>query len=337
MKSYKKVIAFFSMLAISLLLPMTAFSANSDQLNLGISPLIVEIEADPGETITEYINIDIGTSTGISLGTSVRDFYYDENDELQFMTPEDEKDPDLKQFTLKNWLQVDEHIQMTSSKKKVPVTISVPKDATPGGRYAMILFSKAAVTPDAEGAAVGVGGKVGAMVLVSVRGEFSNEGGLTEELSTGRLTEDGDFNPTKLFLGGSLFKNGPFSFKFRYKNHSATHVVPQGTITVKNLFGGKVGYFNFESKRVFPGVSRSIYGTLEKNFLFGIYKAQLDVADGDGNPYQSSTFFFALPLKLLLLIAFIIGGVLGFFRYYNRWLISKVLNEKGKLNAKKKK
>jgi hypothetical protein len=112
--------------------------------------------------------------------------------------------------------------------------------------------------------------------------------------------------------------------------------VPKGSITVKNIFGGLVGKFDIQGKRVFPGVSRSLYGTLDKNFLFGIYKADLELTDGDGNVHSSGTFFIGFPLKLVMLILLFFGAIFMFFKYYNKWLINKALKQYGKSSKNKK-
>lgn len=330
---FRKSTFLLSILAISLFFSQAAFA---NGLSIGVSPLILEIEADPGETIVEKITLDANSNLGgINISTEVKDFYYDNNDELQFLTPEEAKDPELSQFTLKDWISVDEEIYINGKSKEVSLTVQVPNDALPGGRYGMVLFSKGAASDNSsEGANVGVGGKVGVMVLVSVKGEYSSEGGIMEGLKSGRISEDKlGFKKHRIFAGGSLFKNGPIDFRFKYQNNSPTHEIPQGFIEVKNIFGGEVGTFNFEAKRVFPGVSRSIYGTLNKDFLFGIYRAKLTVIDGDSNEYVSSTTFFGLPGKLILLIILFFV----FMKYYNQWIINRALNAKDSKNAKKKK
>jgi len=326
----KKLGLSIGLLFISLFFLHTVFA---EGINLGVSPLIIEKEANPGDTISEKIKVNVGKdSKGMKVETTVKDFYYDENDELQFLTQEEQDDPELKQFALKNWLSVDNEISFgNSSEIDVPITIKVPKDAAPGGRYGMVLFSQGSNHANENGTNVGVGGKVGVMILVTVKGKYSSGGKISGGLTAGRLAEDKkEFEPSKIFFGDSLFKNGPIDFRFRYKNNSATHVVPQGSITVKNIFGGKVGTFNIQGKRVFPGVSRAIYGTLDKDFLFGIYTASLQVVDGDGNTHTSSTFFIGFPLMLITLLLLIVGFIFVFFKYYNKWLINKALKQYGK-------
>ena len=335
---FKKLILPFGFFVILFLVTNIAFA---EGLNISVSPLIVELKADPGQTVSETVKVNIGKDNiGSKISTKVKDFYYDENDELQFLTPEEEEDPELKQFALKSWLSVDNEISFDgTTEKEIPVTIKVPKDAVPGGRYGMVLFSKSAnQTSESGGASVGIGGQVGVMILVTVNGKFSSGGDLSEGLKSGRLSEGGKtFDPSSFFVGGSLFKNGPIDFRFRYLNNSATHVVPKGSIAVRNIFGGLVGKFDIQGKRVFPGVSRSIYGTLDKDFLFGIYTANLEITDGDGKAHTSSTFFIGFPLKLVTIIILFIVSILMFFKYYNRWLINKALKQYGKSSTTHKK
>jgi hypothetical protein len=335
---FKKLVLSFGLLLMSVPFSNVAFA---DIVNISVSPPIIELKANPGDTLSQIIKVDVAKDkSGVTLSTKVKDFYYDEKDELQFLTPEEEEDPELKQFSLKSWLSVDKEVLFDGpSDKDIPVTIKVPKDALPGGRYGMVLFSKSANQDGgAGGASVGIGGQVGVMILVTVNGKFSSGGDLSEGLRAGRLSGDKKtFDSSRLFVGGSLFKNGPVDFKFRYQNNSATHVVPKGSITVKNIFGGLVGKFDIQGKRVFPGVSRSIYGTLDKDFLFGIYTANLEITDGDGKSHNSSTFFIGFPLKLVTIIILFIVSIFMFFKYYNRWLINKALKQYGKSSTTHKK
>lgn len=335
-KIRKIILISLSIISTILLFTGTVFSSG---INIGVSPLIIEIEANPGETVTELINIKTGVEEELMLSTIIKDFYYDESDQLQFISEQEAKDPDLKKFTLKSWLNVEKEVSVGGAQGiEVPVIINVPKDAAPGGRYAMVLFSKSGANiNDNSGPNVGMGGQVGVMILVSVRGEFANTGGVSEDIKSGRLSEDRlSFAPKRIFASGSLFKNGPIDFKFRYKNDSATHIVPKGNITVKNLFGSVVDEFEIENKRVFPGVSRSVYGTLEKDFLFGIYNAKLNIVDGDGNAHTSKTFFIGFPVKIIMLIAILVGFIIIFFKYYNKWMINKYLQHNAKSSNKRK-
>lgn len=332
----KRFPIFFGAFLLAVFSNQTVFA---DGLNIGVSPIIMELQADPGETISEIINVSGDKDNCAPLNTIVKDFYYDEEGELQFLTQEELEDSDLKKFTLKGWLTVDDKILLEEEcTKKVPITIQVPVDAAAGGRYGMILFSKSSSKENGDGGAnLGVGGQVGVMILVTVKGEYTSGGEISEKLESGRLSEEGtSFDSKTIFAAGALFKNGPFDFKFRYQNNSATHVVPQGNISVKNIFGGLVDTFSIDGKRVFPGGGRVMYGSLKKDFLFGIYSADLKIIDGDGNIHNSSTFFIALPLKLILISILLIIAIFMFFKYYNKWLINKALKQYGKGHKAKK-
>lgn len=300
-----------------------------DGLTISVAPPILEIRIKPGESTTEKIKVT-STANGdkLSLSTDVKDFYYDDSDQLKFMTEEELADPDLQKFSLKNWIVVEKDLTIPAGKSvEVPFTVNAPKDAAPGGHYGMIFFGKS-VAATSGGAGVGIGGQIGVMILVSIPGESSKEGAISSPLKSGVFSaKTKTFTPKTWFIDGDLFKNGPVDFSFKFQNNSDTHFVPEGKITVKNIFGSVVEQFPIENKRVFPGSSRAISGHSKKDFLFGFYTAELDVIDQTGIHHSSETYFIGLPMMLMLLIMTVCGLLVLFFKLYNRWLTKQILRQ----------
>ncbi len=314
-------------------LPLQAVMAQ-DGLTISVSPPILEIRLNPGESVTEKIQVTSTAGGGnLLLSTDVKDFYYDDSDQLKFMTADELSDPDLQKFSLKNWIKVDQNVTVPAKQsKEVQFTVTAPKDAARGGHYGMIFFGKSTAAVSG-GAGVGIGGQIGVMVLVSISGESSREGAVSSPLKAGVFdTKTKTFTPKLWFADGSLFKNGPVDFSFKFQNNSDTHYVPEGNITVKNIFGSTVEQFSIEKKRVFPGSERAVYGQLKKDFLLGFYTAELDVIDQTGIHHFSKAYFVGLPLQLIILLLTAGGLTALFFKFYNKWLTKQILKQ---YNAKK--
>lgn len=333
MKITKKLLSFISVAVFIFIINSTAF-AQEGELSIGITPPILELTLNPGETTEELIKVSNGSGDSATLSIETVDFYYDENDTLQFITPEELEDPELQKFSIRDWIYTEETVSLRAGEtKEVKVIISAPEDALPGGHYGLTFF-ESTTEGQAEGTAVGIGGQIGVMILVTIPGEFSKEGGLVEKLQTGLLSEDlKSFTPKKVFIGDGFAKIGPIDFKFKFQNDSASHTKPQGHVVVKNMLGVEVGMFSIYEKRVFPGTSRNLYARFEKDFLIGPYTAYLDVSDPEGNHHYSEVSFLAFPWKLMILTLLGIGIIIVFFRYYNKWIISRTLK---KMKALKK-
>lgn len=306
---------------------------------LTVSPARVEITGDPGEILKGEIEL-------FNEQEGERTFY------TSFENFEPSGDSGAPHFVgakdgLATWLAAENKVVIESGKRTlVPYSITIPKNAEPGGHFAAIFFGSQESGAQGGGQ-VSVGGKIGVLILLRVSGEIEEGGGLLEF-----TTKENQ----------RFFSTLPITFTYRINNTGGDRVVPLGEIKVKNtlqftsvkLLANKnegsvlpgstrkfeVGWGqdaqpvnNMESKTDSPGFFE-MAGRQWNNFHFGWYSAKLNLTWGATNQTANASYsFFVIPWQLLIII-FIVITILGFLgkmmlRKYNKWIISKAQKSSG--------
>lgn len=302
--------------AMALIMPYRAMA-------LTISPVKIEVTGDPGQTLTGDLELYNEQADQETLYSSTDNFEARGETGVPFFLSE--------KTGLASWIKTDDKVILKSKEtKKIAYTITIPKNAEPGGYFSAILWG---MTPPGATAAgqVSVGGRLGVLILLKVSGQVKEGGGLL------------DFNASKK-ISSSL----PISFSFLFNNTGGDRTVPQGDVTVKNLFGftDVVIPSNPNQGSVLPGSMRkfevlwgdtgttdntgffSAAGQQWSDFHFGFYTASIKITYGlSGQVANASYSFFIVPWQLLLIIAIVLF-VVGFFskigiKKYNRWIIAK--------------
>src|SRR3989344_6918006 len=299
---------------------------------LTISPVRLEITADPGQTVTGkllLLNEQNGTTTFYS---SFENFEPSgDSGTPRFIGAED---------GLATGIKTDGKITLESgTSTSVPFSIPVPDNAEPGGYFAAIFFGSQPPAP--AGGEVSIGGKIGVLVLLRVSGEVAEGGGLLEFATKEK---------------NRFFSTLPISFIYRLNNTGGNRVVPQGEIEIKNTFQliSATLLANENEGSVLPGSIRkfevvwgnklpmidnkeesdsgffTVAGRQLKEFHFGWYAAKMSLFWGDTNQTANATYnFFVIPWQLLLIIfaiaiaVFIIGRQM--LRKYNRLIIAQAM------------
>lgn len=167
----------------------------------------------------------------------------------------------------------------------LPVTISVPKDASPGGLYGSILVASVPLSQN-SGGAVTVS-RLGTLFFVRVNGPVREEGQLV------------NFN-----LKGSkklFYQKGPFAFEFLYRNTGTVHLAPYGMISISNIFGQVVDEFPIEPYFAMPDSVRYREVTWNKGTLLGRYTAKISLNRGYENIVDTKEVsFIVLPYKIIV-------------------------------------
>lgn len=311
------------------------FSNSADALIA--SPARIEIEADPGEKINSKLTL-------INDEEVAKTFYFSaENFEAQEETGNPKfvsSDEDLA-----IWIEAPSQITLDPKEKKIiPFAVNVPKDAGVGGHFAAIFWS---TNPPqtTEGGQVAIGGKIGLLVFLKVRGDIIEKGEIVE---------------FKSLSDKKLYTSLPVDFYYRFENSGNDRTKPIGELAIKNTFGKAVETIPANEKQgsVLPESVRKFYiswgredavdvaslfekGTLypEKSFFgavksqissfaLGRYTADINLQYGlEKKNAQSKFAFYVIPWQLLLVIFIILvlvifGGKL-LLRRYNRWVIKK--------------
>lgn len=298
----------------------TTTPATGSSQALEISPPVVNLSGNPGETVKTQIAIRDVANVPLIVKGQVNDFVASGEDGTPKILLEDgEESP----YSMKSWFSALSQLNLEPKKiQNLTVTINIPANAAPGGYYSTIRFT--ANPPGVEGSGVSLSASLGALVLLQVKGDAKENVAIEEFKSV-----DASGN------GAWLFESAPINFILRTKNDGNLHEQPVGQATVKDMFGNNVGLvnINLERKNVLPGSIRKFEAPLDKavigdRMLFGRYTADLVVTYGaTGKTTTMTIAFWVIPWKLLLVVLVVLIG--GFFlirfglRRYNDYILSK--------------
>lgn len=195
------------------------------------------------------------------------------------------------------------------TKQEIQVSVAVPAGTKPGGYYAAVFVSDAPSEVVASAGNSSVQATIAALLFVSVNGRGLEKIALVDFTQNGPIWSDGLWN----------------TYQYRLQNQGDIHVVPQGTVTVRDLFGRPiaVGDANPLGLRVMPASSRVFDGALigkRPNGFFEIVRAQaqwfalgpitvnLDLKPGltPQLPIHAEIDLWVIPWQLMLCV---IGGI----------------------------
>ena len=297
--------------------PLAAAPTQPSQANgqgIEISPPVIELNANPGQTITTNIRLRNVTSGDLLVKGRADDFgAKGEDGEPEILLDETE----ATRYSVKFWIPNVPDLTLKSQEvKTAQIQIKVPANAEPGGHYGVVRFT--GLPPDLQGTGVSLSASIGSLVLLRVSGN------ITEKLNTA------EFYTSAKGKKHSFFEYGPITLTERLKNDGSVHVKPAGYVDIKDIFGKQVAHLPISdpARNVLPGSIRKFDQTLDKHFLFGRYTAKFSTAYGSGGKLESPTIaFWVIPYKLIAII--IIGLILFILalrygiRRYNRYIISQ--------------
>lgn len=291
----------------------TASTAPASGQGLEISPPVIELNADPGMTVTTNIRVrNVASNTLIARGKADDFGSSGEDGKPQILLDETE----ATRYSLKYWVQGVPDLRLAPQElKTATITIAVPKNAEPGGHYGVIRFT--GIAPEMVGTGVALSASVGTLILLKVSGN------ITDKLSIAQFTS------TQNGKNSTFFEHGPVGFTIRVKNEGTVHEKVGGTITITDALGKKIETINVNEKggNVLPGSIRKFDETMTKKNLFGSYTAKLFLTYTGGQVLNSTITFWVLPWKIIAVVIIVI--ILIFFllrfalRKYNKYVIAQ--------------
>lgn len=267
---------------------------------LSISPSILELKADPGQSIKTSIKIRNDITTDLLVKNTSQDFTAQDDPNQQGVPKLIPNETEPGPRTIHNYIEtVPDFLLKGHETKEIPITINVPKDAQPGAHYGTILFTG----EPAPGQNLTIHATLGNLVFLNVSGATKDDLKLLDFFSS-----DTNFNKQWFFEWGPIYLNE------WVKNEGNTVVSPSGRVEIKDIFGRKVADIpmneitnNKEKTRfVLPGTTRKYYQKWDKTWLLGPYSAHLIMnygSAGNGRTFADQTItFWVIPWKLILLI-----------------------------------
>lgn len=311
------VLPLLSLISLFVLSPKPVLAQTP--LSLQVSPPILEIEIDPGETYSDFIKFEnLSDTETLTLYPQILSFKAKgESGAQEFI----EDSAETTNFSLSQWVDISTDVITIKPLERIilPFTITVPADAEPGGRYAAVLLGNQPIVPQA-GSNVALGTRTGSIILAKVTGEVTENASLTL-FKTGKET----------------YQYPPVDFEITIQNSGNIHVKPLGKIEIVNMFGKTVDevVVNDSKGNVLPESSRKFTPSWEtEKFTIGKFTAKLELEYGeqDSKSLSDEISFWVLPIKEIAIGAgVLVLLILLFFvlvKTYNKMVIKKALKMK---------
>jgi len=192
-------------------------------------------------------------------------------------------------YTLKDYIQIPtEPITLKQGQRvKVPITITVPLDAEPGGRYGSVLVetvSQKIEETETMAARSPLVARIGTLFFLTIPGDAKTEGSLQEFTTVPK---------------SHIFNSGPIDFSLLYENTGSVHINPYGEIRITNMLGEEVGFVELEPWFALPDSLRLREVTWNRDFLVGRYTATAHINRGYDDIIDTMEIsFWVIPWKL---------------------------------------
>jgi hypothetical protein len=295
---------------------------------LTLVPPTLEYTVQPGQTLEPKVKLYNEETEAISVFASTANFDAgDEEGSPNFLFEDTPTD-------LASWIEFPQGALTLQPDQRieVPIKITVPANAEPGGHYASLFFGTDPSLKPQEGGQVNIQSLIGTLVIIRVEGDVRE------------LASIAEFAATK-----SSYARLPVEFTLRIKNEGNVHIKPQGTVTITNLWGGQTtrltlnevngavlpnSYrrFNTQWHKVdTTGDQKGFFTELKNewhNFALGSYTATAVVTYGQSRlTLQDKVQVTMVPWRLLsvgALLVIVIILILTFgIKAYNRAIIQR--------------
>ena len=277
-----------------------------DNLAVGdmvVGPGKVELEVKPGQTVNFEISVANRISDNRTFEITVEDMAGSADGSKSVELLGEERGP----YSLKDYLSFpSKRFELDlGDRARLPITISIPPDAEPGGFYGSVLISTVQedqVGESSNTARSPIVARIGTLFFVTVPGE---------------VERSGDTKSIALLDSKWWYEKGPIKLSVLYENTGSVHLNPYGELRIKNLFGEQVGFVELDPWFVLPKSLRSREVTWDRELLFGRYTATVFINRGyDDIIDERSVVFWVLPWKIaggIFVVLFIIIFSLRFF------------------------
>lgn len=274
--------------------------AEQGEFSFTVSPPIVEVNPNPGESIDGTIRVRNNTGAPLEFRIQTRDFIVEDQVGTPNILPEGTFSD---QFSAASWISILPDLFTIPPRETVEVSygIDAPSDARAGGHYAAVLFAPIQDV-NVESTGTSVQPVIGALFYVGVAGDVREKAKISM------------FKPKE-----SLLQRGPVELKTIIQNNGDLHIKPIVNIKVIDLFGKVIETQKLDEFNIFPTAKRSYLNTLGTDrFMLGRYKVELTGTYGKANnlPLVAVTTFWVLPWKVgtiavLIIVILILSIILA--------------------------
>lgn len=294
----------FAILTLAFLVQPNHVLAASESATTAIPPKL-ELTANPGETIKTSIKVRNETDQTLYYNVNLDDIIVSDTQGTPLAVTETVN----SRWSMKSWIKSPDFIPVDRKDTAVVnLTINVPKNALPGGHFAMITYE---ANPDGKPGSrqdTGsiIGQRTGTILYLTVNGPI-NENALIKQFTTAKFHEF-----------------GPVEFSGLIENQSDIHINAKGNIKIIDLLGRQVALLPVETGNIFPEASKFINTVWDQKWGYGRYQANLELTFGTtGSLLVGSIYFWLFPIRIVIYLLIVIISIL---------VLIIVLNKKNKLH-----
>lgn len=293
----KKILLSLTIIAttIGLIVPSTAHAQTIDNESITLSPVSSKYKVDAGTTVSDKLTI-------VNDGKISYDFivysrpYSVTNENYEPNFTETPKNADA--YTWVRFAKTKFHLEAGKS-VDVPYTISVPKEAAPGGHYGVVFAETQPPESQAGGNSVVRKKRVGSILYATVNGQYITSG---EVVSTN--IPFWQLQP-------------PLRAESSVKNTGNSDFTNDIVYTVKDVFGN-VKFKDVKQYTILPQTTRAFSLEWKDASWFGFYQVELEQKVLDKKSLESG-YVLILPryIPILFLALILVGGGYAWFRRKN--------------------
>lgn len=286
-------------------LPVNQESGVAVMGDFQISPTRFVIEMDPGDEQTVQISLINRGGEPYSYSFHTEDFSAngEVSEDIQLFGKVDGP------FSARSWIYTPtssvrlDHGERTT----IPVRVTAPRNAAVGDHYTAFLIQRDPVDAG-QGQGFSVISQVGALLLITIRGNPER---------TGHLESFGSQLPVYWWL--------PSTLKMQYRNDGNVHLVPRGSVVIRNIFGVVVDEIPIKDWYVLRNSVRKRTILWQPKFALGYYSATLTVqSEANPQPETMSSSFWIIPIVPVLIALIAIFAVsCGVQSFMSRFEIRK--------------
>jgi len=272
-----------------------------------VGPGKIELEIAPGESQTVELLVTNRTGDAREYSFEVEDIVGSKDGSSSVTLLGDDHGP----YTLQDYISVPrEPVPIKHAERaRILVTVSVPLDAEPGGRYGSVLVTTVSKDADVGGAGVSASSaliaRIGTLFFITVPGDIAR---------SGELKDFTTIPPHKMLYGG-----GPVRFSLLYENTGSIHLNPYGEIRITNMLGQEVGFLELEPWFALPQSLRFREVSWNREFLMGRYTVTAHINRGYGNIIDTMELhFWVIPWKIALVVFGTLFAVFYLIRVFFR-------------------
>lgn len=290
-KQLKIASIFFSFSLLVFSFPAHAVAQETESTITAIPPR-AEVTINPGETVELELKLRNESDTTRTFTVRLDDVIVTDDIGTPIPVTEDVSG----RWSAKSWISAPKLIPVDGDSTYIyKIKITAPKNALPGGHYAMLTYK-----PDADFLPGGlkktgsiIGHSTGSIIYITVPGDITENAVIRN------------------FTAPQFNEFGPVEFTGSVDNLSDVHVNPTGTIAIFNMFGRNVATIDASTGNIFPGASRGFQSSWNRKWGIGLYKADLNLVYGPSSQVlRQSISFWLFPIRLIIAILMVIISIL---------------------------